>query len=732
MPLRFYDNNDWRTPTNVRIYDGSWNDVKVIYTYDLGVWKVVYPDPIIPDISVYSWGGSRNQANPALFDLSATFKTLNDDGTTLFAELFSGSSAVGTPIATQTVTPNNVSGPDNYFTATFTSSLYSSGTYCMRGTVKSITENSSSVTTVPLTVIYPTVSIQSYSVPNSTTFSVSWTSTNQNAWLVTIEDTSGNVVFASATDGPVNSPVYTIGTQTSYSGTISPPLLASTNYILKVSVESTNYKSDTASASFTSPAAQTSGITSYSTTETCSTIKVDWTTNSFTQSGVVSLYLLVGEALGGSEEFISSFSFTTQRTHTFTSLQLNSPYKIYISNVNYQGQSGPTQEIYTGTLAPSVTTPTNFTATSNFYGNGATLSWSASTGNCTSVTGYNVQYKLSSSGTWLTLVNGITATSANTTLYTTLTANTSYDFRVQATSNSAGSSTYATTTITTNNNPYYVALFSEPTATTFDSITMTAYLTNISGATVPQSGTTINFSVAESGRGSFSATSGTTNSSGWVSVTFDTNSISGPLNFTASSSGLVSGTDFTLVSLRTGQSVTLAGSGTNKGVSFTNNVYSALYSYTNAPGYPTVGSLESGDSYNNSQFDILTSRTRDARPTVSKSGTTATTTNTTYLANPLVSMSIRSSRPGYTTVDGPESSITASVNVSTRTYQWQQSLDNGATWSSSFNANFSNTTSQTMSWTSGINSRLIRCQVTSIFTNGDSDTATSTNTLTIP
>jgi hypothetical protein len=186
------------------------------------------------------------------------------------------------------------------------------------------------------------------------------------------------------------------------------------------------------------------------------------------------------------------------------------------------------------------------------------------------------------------------------------------------------------------------------------------------------------------------------------------------------------------VILSTGLTPSLTGSGTTKGASFTNTNHNVSYSYTNTPGYPTVGSLEAGDSYNNSQFDILISRTRDARPTVSKSGNTATTTNTTFFANPLVSMAVRSSRTGYTTVDSPVAAITAGVTITTRSYQWQQSLDGGSTWSSSFNANFSNTTSQTMSWTSGINSRLLRCQVTTNFSNGESETSTSTNTVTAP
>jgi hypothetical protein len=95
-------------------------------------------------------------------------------------------------------------------------------------------------------------------------------------------------------------------------------------------------------------------------------------------------------------------------------------------------------------------------------------------------------------------------------------------------------------------------------------------------------------------------------------------------------------------------------------------------------------------------------------------------------------MAVRSSRTGYTTVDSPVAAITAGVTITTRSYQWQQSLDGGSSWSSSFNANFSNTTSQTMSWTSGINPRLLRCQVTTNFSNGESETSTSTNTVTAP
>jgi hypothetical protein len=265
-----------------------------------------------------------------------------------------------------------------------------------------------------------------------------------------------------------------------------------------------------------------------------------------------------------------------------------------------------------------------------------------------------------------------------------------------------------------------------------DTVVFTAYLRNSSG-NVAKSGVTINFELSGAAGGSISATSANTDANGMASTTYTSGSSGGTATVKATSTGLTESSASVTVNLRTGLTPSLTASGTSKGVSFSNTNHSSSYTYALASG-PTSGTLESGDSYNNSQFDILTSRARDARPSVTVNSTnkTATTSNTTFVNNSSVSLSVRSSRSGYTSVTSNVATDTANITVSSRTYSWQFSTDNGASWRTDWPAAFSGTASQTLSWTGTPNSRRIRCQVTSNLSNGATDTATTTNEPTIP
>lgn len=746
MPLRVYDNNAWQSPTSIRIYnDSEWKTASAGYVYDMGMWRVVFPDPIIPSI-VFTDTDAGRDPDDGLFYVGASVKVTNGSGQ-IFAELFLGSTPSGTPIQTKNVSAFFVDGNDRYYEPYFYSSSFTNNqNYCIRVTATSITENQSVLSSGAIYLGVPTVSIISFSVPSTSSFSVSWLSQNQYRWLVTIRPQSGfGMGYVSAED-EFGNPMFTVGSQTSHSATISPPLLGNTGYILTVEVENNNFSAVEDTETFTSPNDPTSSIqiTDGSIVQTCSSLGLSWTAQN-TVYGYAKIYTAdFPDAIPTYTEITSKrFYWTSQRTHTFTGLESGRQYLLEIIGYNINDIAGQPDNELTETLPPSANAPTNLAASSDYHGKNASFTWTAATANCTTVSGYRLEYKLNTSSTWTNLSNSIasnaTSFSVGSEFDSIFAPGRTYNFRLYAKTSIYGEGPPASVNLTMNNNPHNIAMSGTNSIQTSSSSVLTAQLRNADYENLSISGVTISWSftagINPPSGSSISPTSSNTNSSGQATSTFSSGNDDGTGTVFTTTSGLGAfgtGQRVMTVNLRTGQSVTLTGSGTNKGASFTNSVHSALYSYTNVPGYPTVGSLESGDSYNNSQFDILTSRTRDARPTVSKSGTTATTTNTTYIANPLVSMAIRSSRAGYTTVDGPPLGITASVNVSTRTYQWQQSLDGGATWSSSFNANFSNTTSQTMSWTSGINSRLLRCQVTSNFTNGDSDTATSTNTVTIP
>ena len=742
MPLRVYDNSDWRSPTSISIYDNSsWRTAKVGYVYDTGMWRVVFPDPIIPNIEISNYLiGSRASVYVDVLLTSSDY---------IVAELYLGTSQ-STLVSSQTIdTLEDVFDSERI---TFTG-LQNNTTYNMKITAYSITENTYTVLTGSATttnVITPTASITSITNVSLNGVTVNWNSTNQYYWNIEIYRTSDGLPLTSRNPGPPPEPVFGPDDR---SWTASFNAIANTQYTVKLTVESISEDPAVSFSTFTTPNVIQPTLSSLTATSTCNSITVNWSGSNYV-SGIVQLWfpdlqIPSQQWTWGSLQRSSSFTSSTLSSYTFNGLPSSTLYVariILVSSTSTELDSdsvftwpsgftsGPGEHPFITTLAPSVNPPTNFTGSSNFYGSGVNLSWTAATGNCTSVTGYNVEYKLTSSGTWLSLVNGITATSANTTLYVTLTANTSYDFRVQATGGGGIVSGYATTSVTTNNNIWDIDLTpASATITTFSSLALAVQLKNVSGVNISQSGVTINWSSTSLPGSSFTSSSTTTDSSGQATNTFSTGSSAGFVTITAQAAvtGTPSDASSVTVSLSTGQSVSLSPSGTTKGASFTNSVHSASYSYTNTPGYPTVGSLESGDSYNNSQFDILTSRTRDQRPVVSKSGTTATTTNTTFLANPLVSMAIRSSRTGYTTVDGPVAAITAGVTITSRTYQWQQFT--GGTWNTSFGGAFSGTTSQTMSWSNTtFTSRQIRCNVTTNFSNGGSETSTSDNTVTIP
>jgi hypothetical protein len=90
--------------------------------------------------------------------------------------------------------------------------------------------------------------------------------------------------------------------------------------------------------------------------------------------------------------------------------------------------------------APACSNPSNLTTTS-ITTNSATVNWSAVSG----ASSYDVDYKQSTSGTW---INAATATASTSVNLSGLSASTNYDWRVRANCSSA-SSTYSSSTFTT-------------------------------------------------------------------------------------------------------------------------------------------------------------------------------------------------------------------------------------------------------------------------------------------
>ncbi len=108
------------------------------------------------------------------------------------------------------------------------------------------------------------------------------------------------------------------------------------------------------------------------------------------------------------------------------------------------------------------------------------LSWTAAGG---TLTDYKIEYKLSSDSTWTTFNDGVSSTTASTTV-TGLTNGSSYDFRVTTLNNALEATPSATVTTS----PFYRIAFISPTitdssTTTNSSITAYASSTNLTAST---------------------------------------------------------------------------------------------------------------------------------------------------------------------------------------------------------------------------------------------------------
>lgn len=705
MPLRVYDNNAWQSPTSIRIYnDSEWKTASVGYVYDMGMWRIVFPDPIIPSISLALGPISTRTSVYTEFDL------INSDY--IIVQLFAGSNQSNL-LQSQTIDTNhNITDRE---AVTF-NGLSSDTTYNIKVTAYSITENTAVFLTGTFTTP-PSVNLTATPYSDLSGASVSWVTTRQSRWRVIIRRTSDqSEVYRSSLDLQTG----TISSVNALFGAI-----ANTQYTVQLDLEFTGGGVATEYVNFTTPNVVQPSITSLSASSTCSTITANWTGSNYVSADIELWEVFFSPTLGQwelSSRLQNPAPYGTSTTsHTFTGLPSQQVYGLLLTLTSSTGQSITSttylgQVWITSTQEPSVTTPTNFTATSNFYGNGATLSWSASTGNCTSVTGYNVQYKLSSSGTWLTLVSGITATSANTTLYVTLTANTSYDFRVQATGSGGFVSGYATTTITTNNAPHNIFLYTLPlSTTTFTAVSVIAQLRNINNQSVTNSGITVNFSASPSGRGTLSSTSATTGSNGQATVTFTPNATTGDITLSATSSGLVSGSWNLGVALSPGLTPSLSTARTNFGYDITVNNYDSSYTWG---GSVTNGGFNFNGNWQTNFYTIVVPPINTSAPVASQTSTQVTCTQGTWNMNPTAQTTVTTNKTGYSqgsasVSNSPTGSITATD------YTWY--FNDGTIWG----------TGQTRNIGSLVRGRTIRCLVTVTRTGGNQASAFS-NFITVP
>ncbi|MEO8109751.1 MAG: fibronectin type III domain-containing protein [Ginsengibacter sp.] len=171
----------------------------------------------------------------------------------------------------------------------------------------------------------------------------------------------------------------------------------------------------------------------------------------------------------GSSTWISRVTGTTSTTANLTGLAASTSYDWRVRSNCSSGSSSFSSTQFT-TLATSACNAPGGLTTSSITSGSANISWSSATG----ANSYDVDYKATSSSTWISRVSGTTSTTAN---LTGLAASTSYDWRVRSNCTS-GSSSFSSTQFTTAS----VTGCADPSGLTASSITATS--ANVSWSTV--------------------------------------------------------------------------------------------------------------------------------------------------------------------------------------------------------------------------------------------------------
>ena len=324
MPLRFYDNNDWRSPTSISIYDNSaWRTATVGYVYDLGVWRVVFPDPIIPSVqSIFAGAyGSR-------YSVKWELRVTNCDY--LIAYLYSGSTQ-STLLQTQTIQTNENIIED--LRVTF-DNLSNNTTYNIKVIGYSITENeSAALFSGPLTttnVIIPTVNITSMVPnPNLSSVQINWTSTNQYDYEISIWSVSDNV----RRFGPIFATPPLPSSDQSYTATFQQQ--PNTQYRVELRVYSNSIDTAQDIDFYTTPSTPAPSYSNFILTgATCDSLTVSWNAQNYT-SGTIEIWTTIAtpERVPGKGSLVASHSFTSLSSRTFTGLNSSTQYALSLIHI---------------------------------------------------------------------------------------------------------------------------------------------------------------------------------------------------------------------------------------------------------------------------------------------------------------------------------------------------------------------------------------------------------------
>ena len=407
--LTVRDNHVYSSTAPVSVGQTSFADMVVTVSSASGPFAVTAPNTAVSYVGgstqTITWSVASTTAAPVS---CANVKiSLSTDGGQTFPTVLAastpndGTEALVIPNTPTTTARIKIEAVGNiFFDICNTNFTITAGSSC--GTPTGLA--SSSITTTGATVSWTAVSgAVSYDVDYKLTSSGTWT----------------------------NAATATTSTSVAISG-----LTASTVYDWRVRTNCSSGSSAYAAAQFTTASVPVcnvpSGLASSSITTTGAT--VSWTA----VSGALNYD--VDYKLTSSGTWTNAATATTSTSVAISGLTASTVYDWRVRTNCSFGSSGYSAAQFT-TSAPFVCNAPSGLASSSITTTGATVSWSAVSG----AVSYDVDYKLTSSGTW---TNAATATASTSVAISGLTASTVYDWRVR-TNCSSGTSGYSAAQFTT-------------------------------------------------------------------------------------------------------------------------------------------------------------------------------------------------------------------------------------------------------------------------------------------
>ena len=223
--------------------------------------------------------------------------------------------------------------------------------------------------------------------------------------------------------------VFADGTGTATTATVTG-LSNGGSYDFRVSAVNVIGTSSTSSVASTTPFGLPAAPAALATgTITATTVPLTWTAPGANGSAITDY--IVEYRIGAGAWTVFADGTSTATSATVTGLTASTAHDFRVSAVNAAG-TGSVSSTVSGTTTSGATAPGAPTSLSASPGNTqASLTWTAPASNGGSaITDYLVQYKLTSSGTWLTFSDGVSTTTSATV--TGLTNGSAYDFRVSA------------------------------------------------------------------------------------------------------------------------------------------------------------------------------------------------------------------------------------------------------------------------------------------------------------